>query len=303
MIEQIDFHISYRCPNKCIFCSSADVIARYRNRPLKIEDIIAKIREKRGEGFKKINFTGGEPTVFTSFACLAKEAKRLGYRVYVGTNGGRFADTKFCAGTASFLDEVCFSCHGHTAALHDRLAASKGAFVRLTKAMDNLAGFPISFSSNTVITRYNIDHLDKIMDILIGRKIKHILISNVAPEGRGLKNLSRIAVTLTKIREKIPSLASIADKNDTVVRFFGIPACILGDFACRSNDFCWDTRLNIEQDNDGRSFLKEEVCALPVRGRIKTARCRGCLYEHVCGGIFKAYFERFGDDELNTVGK
>ena len=45
-------------------------------------------------------------------------------------------------------------------------------------------------------------------------------------------------------------------------------------------------------------FLKEERCLLPIRGRIKTAKCRSCLYGKICGGIFEEYFKRFGDEEL-----
>lgn len=113
MFEHIDFHVSYRCFNQCVFCSSANSIERFRNHPLKIEEIIKLLETKKEKGFSSVNFTGGEPTLYPSFNILVRETKRLGYRVYVGTNGGRFESKKFCLEVIPFLDEVYFSCHGH----------------------------------------------------------------------------------------------------------------------------------------------------------------------------------------------
>ncbi len=301
IMEHIDFHISYNCLNRCVFCSSSDSIRKCGSHPLGLDDIINLLKKKKRLGFKSINFTGGEPSVFPNFLALARQTKKLGFRIYVGTNGGRFAEAGFCREAAPFLDEVCFSCHGHNAALHNRLAANKDAFPRLKKAVGNLSGFPVSFSSNTVVTKYNIDYLGDIINILASWGIKHILISNLAPEGRGLKNFDRIAVKLAQIKKEVPALVKLADSKKIIIRFFGIPACVLGDSACCSNDFCWDGRLNIEQGYNGKFFLKEEKCFLPMRGRIKTGRCGTCIYESVCGGIFKEYFKKFGDEELETL--
>jgi MoaA/NifB/PqqE/SkfB family radical SAM enzyme len=298
MMEHIDFHISYRCPNKCLFCSSADSIKKCRNHPLKAEDILQKLKKNKKNGFRSVNFTGGEPTILPFFPSLVKETKRLGYRIYIGTNGGRFENRRFSLETAPFLDEVCFSCHGHTPGIHNFLTVNKIAFKRLNKAMDNLSKFSIRFSSNTVVTKFNIDCLEKALNFVIERQIKQALISNLAPEGRGLANYDKLAVRLSDLKNKIPALIKMANKNNIIIRFFGLPACVLGSFACYSNDFCWDGRLNIEQEKNKIFFLKEERCLLPIRGRIKTAKCRSCLYGKICGGIFEEYFKRFGDEEL-----
>jgi len=109
MAEHIDFHISYLCLNKCIFCSSADAIERFREHPLRSGDIIKLLKKKAGEGFRSVNLTGGEPTLSPAFALLVEAGKKLGYRIYVGTGGGRFEDKGFCLAAAPFLDEVCFS--------------------------------------------------------------------------------------------------------------------------------------------------------------------------------------------------
>lgn len=297
-MNKIDFHISYNCLNKCLFCSSSVSIGKFRRHPLKIETILRLLREKRRKGFTSVNFTGGEPTMVYGFSQLVKETKKMGYRIYVGTNGGRFENKKFCLEVAPFLDEVYFSCHGHTSRLHNFLTANKASFTRLNRAMDNLSKFPIRFSSNTVVTKYNFEFLDKILKFLIKKQIKQILISNLAPEGRGLKNYDKLAVRLRDFKKKIPVLVKIANKEKMIIRFFGLPACILGDLACYSNDFCWDKRLNIEQDKNKKLYLKEEQCLSPARNRVKTVKCQNCLYNEICGGVFEEYFRKFGDGEL-----
>lgn len=298
-MEHIDFHISYRCPNKCIFCSAAGPIKRFKAHPLRIADIFAVLAEKRRQGFGSVNFTGGEPTLISSFPSLVKKTKSLGYRIYVGTNGGRFIEKDFCAETAPFLDEVCFSAHGHTAGLHNSLTKNNKSFERLQRAMDNLSKFAtVYFSSNTVITKYNFGSLEKILGFLIKKSVKRALFSNLAPEGRGLEDYDRLAVRLNDLKNSIPRLVKISDKAGIIIKFFGLPACVLNGSACYSNDFCWDARLNIEQDRDKRFYLRAEACHFPDRGRSKTKRCRDCFYTGVCGGIFEEYLRRFGDGEL-----
>lgn len=303
MIEHIDFHISYKCLNKCIFCSSSDSMEKFGNHPLEIECLIKLLGDKRKKGFKSVNFTGGEPTIFPSFLKLIRETKKLGYKIYVGTNGGRFADRNFCFEAANFLDEVCFSLHGHTPRLHNFLTGDKGSFKRLRKALDNLSQFPIRFSSNTVVTKYNFGSLEKILGSLKRNRIKQVLISNLAPEGRGLINYDQLVVKLKDFRSLIPTLVKVADKSNMIIRFFGLSACILGNFACHSNDFSWDNRLNIEQAKNKRFYLEEEESLSPQRKRIKPLKCQCCLYNQICGGIFQEYFERFGDGELKPFKK
>jgi len=302
-MNQLDFHISYNCFNKCIFCSSSVSIKKFRSHPISVECILKLLREKNKQGFTSVNFTGGEPTLVTGFIRLLKETKKIGYRIYVGTNGGNFADGKFCRETVGFLDEVCFSCHGHIPRLHNFLTFNKQSFTRLEKAMDNLSKFTVRFSSNTVVNKYNFDYLDKILEFLMKKQIKQALISNLAPEGRGLENYDKLAVRLMDFKKKIPALVKSADKENFIIRFFGLPACILGRFACCSNDFSWDERLTIEQERKKIFFLKQEPCLLPTRGRVKTVKCRSCLYGKICGGIFEEYFKKYGDGELAPIDK
>ncbi len=297
----LDFHISYTCLNKCLFCSSADSIEKFNNHPLKLEDILMVLEKKKKKGFKSVNFTGGEPTLFKKFPELVRETKNLGYRIYVGTGGGKFEKSEFVRKTAPFIDEVCFSFHGHNSSLHNFHTQNADSFERLEKAVRNLLKFPIRFSSNTVITKYNLPYLDKILEFLAKLGVEQSMLSNLAPEGRGLKNYSDLAVRLSDLRKKIPNLVKIAEKKNVILRFFGLPLCLLGEYASYSNDLHWDERINIEQAKKGNQFYLKEEKAKITRSRIKTEKCNSCSYNKICGGVFDKYYKMFGDGELTPI--
>jgi len=302
-MQHIDFHISYRCVNKCIFCSSYDSIAQFKERPLGYEKII-RILKTKSKQFRSVNFTGGEPTMLSFLPRLLEEAKGLGYQIYVGTNGAGFAENEFCRKAAPFIDKVSFSFHGYNKKLHDFHTARRGSFDNLNKALSNLSRYPLYFMSNTVITRYNFPHLKEILSFLAAKKIKQVLFSNLAPEGKGLENYKLLTVKLGDIKEKAAALAELANRKDIVLRFFAVPACILRDYAAHSNDFYWDERLNIEQAKEkGKVIIKEEKAIFPSRRRIKVEKCKACLYFNICAGVFEAYYNMFGDSELEPIGK
>jgi len=299
--DHIDFHISYQCNNKCIFCSSAEAIREFKNHPLKLKNIVA-ILKKRKKDFKGINFTGGEPTLYPYFKELVKTAKNFGYKIYIGSNGGRFSDKNFCRETAPFINEICFSVHGHNSRLHNFHTKNSRSFENLDKAFDNVSDYKIALFSNSVITRYNFPHLKKIFMFLASKKIKQALFSNIAPEGDGLKNYKKLTVKLADIKKTVPQLVELADQKNIVLRFFGIPLCILGKYATYSNDFFWDARMNIEQVGpENKHFIKEEKAYLPERKRIKTEKCHKCFYKKICGGVFEEYYKNFGDQELKPI--
>jgi len=303
-MEHIDFHISYKCLNKCVFCSSADCIEKFKTRPLKFEKIFALLKKKSGK-FKSVNFSGGEPTLCHFFPKLLKATKNLGYRIYLGSGGEKFSDKKFCEETAPYINEISFSLHGHKAALHNFHTKNKESFKKIIKAIKNFKNFPVRLSTNTVVTKYNINHLKEILKFIIKfGQIKQVLISNLAPEGRGSKNYNGLVPRLNIFKKIAPDLIEIADKNNLILKFFGFPACIFGKYAVYSNDFVWDERLNIEQaQNKTKFFLQEDKGFFPTRSRIKTEKCQNCFYKNICGGLFEEYYKRFGDKELEPIKK
>lgn len=302
-MQRLEFHISYSCRNRCLFCSERDQLERFSGRFISLDCIKEQIGRYSQRGYTHITFTGGEPSLHPQFFDIVNSAKEEGFKTYVTTNGGLFASGAFCRKTLPWLDEICFSIHGHNAYLHNFHTRNRQSFGRLLRALKNVedSGREIFGLANVVVTKHNFYSLPEIINF-IGRydKIKHVLISNFAPEGDGLRNFRALAVNIAEMKEEVGLLAALAKDRSLIIRFFGLPLCVLKGYEGLSNDLHWSGRTTIEQDERHKpGVLKKTLSFKPVRGRTKTPRCIGCAKNNICAGIFRTYYHEFGDAELS----
>lgn len=301
-IQRLEFYISYHCFDNCLFCSLGDQIKKFKGDFVSCDDIKRKLIEFCCRGFNHITFTGGEPTLHPDFIEILQFTKQLGYRTFMGSIGSLFASRRFCQKTLPYIDEICFSLHGHNAKLHNFHTQNKTSFGRLRKALKNIeeTSEDIDGFINIVVTKYNFDFLEKIINsVSCYSRIKQILISNLAPEGNGLHNFEELAVPIKKMKEKIDKIVNLTQKQSKIVRFFGLPLCALKNYENFSNDVWWSPRVGIDKCSKGnKTYLKTTLYYKPTRSRIKTKKCYACLKHDVCGGVFKKYRQIYGDNEL-----
>jgi len=301
--KRLEFHISYFCPNNCIFCSEQDQLIKFSGQFVQKVVIKKKLKENAQKGFEHITFTGGEPTLHPDILDLVRFAKRLKYKTYISSNGGLFSSNKFCKEITPFLDEICFSVHGYNAELHNLLCGNKSSFSRVNRALKNLENSKSDIFGfiNIVLTKNNFPFIEKTIHFVSQfKKIKQILISNIAPEGSGLKNFRNLTVPLSEIKKKVPFFVETARKKSLKIRFFGLPLCILGGYEIYSNDIYWSSRLTLEKWKKGdKTILKETLSDSPSRNRMYVSKCKDCIKKGLCGGIFKEYIKEFGDEEIN----
>jgi len=307
-MERLEFHVSYQCNNNCIFCSEADRLAKFSAYPLTFSEIKNKLIAKRKEGFKYVHFTGGEPTENNEIIDILKIAKKLGYKVSLGSNGNNLADSNFFKNISRYIDEICLSFHGHNYQLFAHSSNNEKSFSNLGQTFKNinkiLENKNLDVFINIVLTRNNFKELKEIVKFLLQYKfIKQIIISNFAPEGKGLSNFEKLAVKFTDLRKEIPKIIDLFKGSAVVVRFFGIPFCVLGEENyIYSNDLNWDARLTIERDIDGNGpYLQEIISILPDRNKIKVKKCQECKLDSICSGIFAEYIKLYGDKEINKI--
>lgn len=302
IITHIDFYLSYQCQDNCLFCSASSLMQKFHDYPLGLKEVSDYLIKKKKDGITSVNFTGGEPTLYPDFKEILKLSKKLNFKVQVNTNGERFADAKFTEETAPFIDEISFSIHGADGKLHDFLMGKTGSFKKVQMGLKNLIPYPIKFFSNLVVTQFNFNSLEEIAEFCFDNGVAELLVSNVVPEGRGLKNYSKLIIRLKDMKEMIPCLKKMADSKNGIIRFFGFPMCVLNNYAVCSNDLYFDLRLYVERAiQKGSLILKEKKILSPDYKRMKPEKCKICFYHNVCGGIFKEYYKKFGDRELEPM--
>ena len=152
-MRRLELHITYTCPERCVFCSEQHRMERFHPFPVTLSRVATVLKEHAARGVEAVHLTGGEPTVHPDFLAVVQLAKRLGLRTSMGTIGTGLANPSFAARVMPYLDDVLFSLHGPDAPTHDGLTRTRGSFDRVVRAVENARrhpGFRPSF--NTVLS-------------------------------------------------------------------------------------------------------------------------------------------------------
>ena len=305
VLRRLEVHVSYDCVNRCLFCGEYFQLKKIKDKFIARKQFAALLTSFAQLGCRHVTLTGGEPTLHPDLPGLLQEAKGRGYTTFVTTNGGRLGQEEFSARALPWLDEICFSLHGHTANLHNMHTQNGESFDNVTQAMKRLEEWKGATTGylNVVVTRHNIGHLkDIIAHVSSFKKIRQILFSNLAPEGRGLVHYRDLHVPLIQIKRRLGTLVKAASQHHIQLRFFGVPVCVLAPHLETSNDLWWSPRATVEKTNNkGLAGLKTTLSRTPTRRRMQTRVCAACAARALCGGVFKRYRPFLGKKELNPL--
>ena len=108
--------VTHRCNNRCSFC----VVGTGPQVDGRVDEQLAALRSHRRAGSRRLELTGGEPTLSSTLFGLIAEARRLGYDdVTLLTNGRMASYAPFATRLAeSGVTRVVVSLHGADAATH-----------------------------------------------------------------------------------------------------------------------------------------------------------------------------------------
>ncbi len=299
VMRRLELHLTYRCPERCVFCSEDHRMTSYRGFPVTWGRVARTLRLHAERGVTAVHLTGGEPTLHPRFVDVCVLAKKLGMRTSVGTIGTRLRDRSFAARALPHLDEALFSLHGPTAEVHDRVAGRPGSFAQVTQAIANARELKPGFGLfvNTVICKENVEQLPETVALAERLGARLIVISNTTPEGAAFDVYEELAVPLETLARVLPAVPSKVDQ--AVVRFFGVPMCLLGPHRAMSNDVHWDPRVTVEwQSAPGKVAFAGIYSWAPDRRRVHVEACGGCSRRSVCMGVYDTYAERWSTQSL-----
>lgn len=272
----------------------------FRVHPLTAAQVVAILADRAKLGFNHVNFTGGEPTLLPGFLKVLAAAKKLGYRIYVGTNGTLFAGEEFTQKALPLIDELSFSVHWFDVKSCEHQTGRRQHFEVYPLAVKQVLKYRSAtnfFFCNIVLNRDNFQDIEKILRFvrLSGYPAQHFTISVIAPEGAAERNYQNLAFSLEEFRSWIPRIVQWSRQEGVVVRFFGVPLCFLGnEYADYSNDMHWEERHTMERflTKEGQVTLVDIHTPDTSRKRIFVAKCTDCRWrERPCTGVFKKYFD------------
>ena len=290
VMQRLELHLTYTCPEKCLFCSEEHRMNRYRKFPITWGRVAKVLRMHAERGVRNVHLTGGEPTIHPRFIQVLKLAKKLGMRTSIGTIGTRLCKPDFAQKALPYLDEALFSIHSHIPEEHNRLTQREGSFKRVVSALENCVSIKPGFGAyvNIVLTKINQESITETVDFVVRKGARLVVISNTTPEGAGEDSYSELAPSLIDLRRILQQVP--ARSKGVPVRFFGVPMCVLGPYATWSNDLHWDPRVTVEWASEPGKVVFDGIYSwTPARRRVHAPECQSCSRNTVCMGIFDQY--------------
>jgi len=289
VMRRLELHLTYHCPERCVFCSEDHRMQRYNRFKVTWGRVAKVLRLHAERGVRNVHFTGGEPTIHPRFIETLRLAKKLGMRTSIGTIGTMLSQPDFAQQAAPFLDEALFSVHGPEAATHDSVARRDGSFDRVTRALTLMKQLNPRFRAfaNTVVCTHNIEQLPDTVGMLDSLGAELVVVSNTTPEGAAWDGFTDLTVPLATLARVLPQVPERA--KQAVVRFFGVPMCLLGPHWAKSNDLHWDPRVTVEwQSAPGKVAFTGIYSWAPDRRRQHVAACDTCTRKPICMGVYDA---------------
>ena len=163
-------------------------------------------------------FLGGEPTMHRDLPHAISYARKLGYHsVTVDTNGFLFHDFLDRVDPAD-LDFLSFSLDGPDPEINDYLRG-KGVFKKCTENLQAAVARGFNTSLIYTVSRFNIDHLHKMVPLLAGWGVKRFFMQFIGIRGKTAGNTAdNWQLTPEEWLAKIPQVAAdAADHGITAI--------------------------------------------------------------------------------------
>lgn len=295
-----DILLNYNCSAKCLFCSQ-DFEWRKEPNDLPFEKAVEFMYMAYQNGYRRLGFTGGEPTIRPELPKLIALAKKIGYGyVRIQTNGIRIADYEYAKTLRDAgLTFVKYSLHGHNAELHDKLVAVPGAFEKNLRSIENLKKLNVGIGVNIVLNQWNYRHLVEFYELfLLQLQLSNFVIIAPLYEGNMTLNAdkgARIGVRMTElapyIRKAYELFTRINYPKPPLLLHF--TPCVLPGY--EQQMLGWSAFNTMVVNPKGE---KRDLDMTAQAHTVKTEACRKCVYDDRCIGWDASYARYFGTGEI-----
>lgn len=162
------------CNNRCPGCSNVFTTRRVEA-PLSGDEWIDLI--KRIQPYVQwLKLTGGEPTLHRDFGRIVTSLNNVGIPFRLLTNGRwpNFSQTLALLVESPMLESLLISLHGPDERSHEAFTGVPGSFGDAVSAVSYAAEVQLKAVASTVITRYNWNRIEEIVQFALSRGADHI---------------------------------------------------------------------------------------------------------------------------------
>lgn len=286
------------CNNNCIMCSVRPKALHHQ--PRKTEEIMADLEKGRDLQYKRVEFTGGEPTARKDLLLLVNKAKKLGYEeIALGTNARTFSALDFLKTLKKHgVNRITTTLCGYNTKSHEAITRAPYSFQQTLQGIKNSLSLDIITTVNTVVFSLTAPNLNKIGKLLVSFGIEYWTLLDLIPDGYALEKYKIFALSPKDLQNTFQSIEKIIDKF-RAVNIFDFPFCLIpGAIFHKPNCNILAARGRMEIINQigykpKRFEEKNNVFYDIHKTRIK--QCRQCAYNNECGGIWTLYQDLYPD--------
>jgi MoaA/NifB/PqqE/SkfB family radical SAM enzyme len=254
---------------------------------------IEKAKKMKAKGFA---FSGGEPTLRKDLPRLAKYAKSIGLEhIEVQSNGRMYMYEEYCRKLIdSGVNNFVISFHSHDEKTHDLMMGAKGTYRQALSGIKNLNKLGQPVKINIVITKFNYQQLEKTVEFLLQNNIAEIRFTMAMIEGNAINNPEAILARMSEVSPYVCRALDYAQDKTSCYVYNMVPCLLPGRDQFINDLGQLDTILigpefetSLDEARKGR--------------KVKSDRCRECIFDDRCNGVWKKYAEVFGLDELRPI--
>jgi MoaA/NifB/PqqE/SkfB family radical SAM enzyme/precorrin-6B methylase 2 len=257
----------------------------------KLEKSIERIKEEIDniiENLNHIELNGGEPTLNKNLFKILEyiERKNKDIEIALITNARMFSIPSFAKKLKDLnlkRFKIDTTLYGADSKLHDAITRTPNSFNQQIRGIKNLINHGIKIELRIVINKINYKALKEISEFIIKNFRKEDILSvtfiSIKYFGEAYKNRNIVGIRIFEIVPYLEKAVDILLKNNFKVNLFHFPHCILKE-EYRKLSF------GITAESEEIVFMKQ--CAL-------------CKEKENCSGIWKSYFEIFGENEFKSI--
>lgn len=283
------------CNQYCRFCSnpSSGWVLDLGTAKKQIDDFVAR-------DYFGIILTGGEPSLSEHIPEMSRYAVERGLHVRMITNGSQLARPGLAQEyVAAGCKHFHVSIHTSRGELEDFLTGVRGSFLLAMESLKNLGEAGATVNINTVINKFNADHLDETVKFLVGRFpfISHFVWNNLDPSmGRAETNRDT-AHRLADFELSLARAMRFLHRSGRSFRVERVPLCYMTEFSHCSTE----TRKIVKEEERIVHFLDDKGTIRQTDFvHAKAEVCQSCTLNDICGGLFELG-EHYDLDELYPV--
>jgi MoaA/NifB/PqqE/SkfB family radical SAM enzyme len=274
----------YTCNFDCIYCSVGNKRPVQDLTTKEIKNVIDTVPKGTG-----IILTGGETTIRPDFLDIAAYCKENNHQILLQTNGTMFADVVFAKEVLKQLKLIQLSFNSHDSSITDKIAQRSGVGEKAIIGFKNLVKMKFIVQTTTIVNKLNIDSLYHTFQFMYSFK-KNLAMYITYPQFVGTCiQFKDLMVPLSECKENINKImGSFKHAHLSNIPFCYAPPgkynktsyAITKSLSSKTIDLCSTNEIMNTYEN-----LINQKCKGP--------KCKECLMDDKCPGMYKEYFDLF----------